>query len=80
MLSAFLRYQFRIKLHYVVYMFKDEHTYSAHLLLLLFSIKLLFILYIYVCMYFFMLLYWRLMMMSVGGNNGDRPGQLDVSK
>ena len=24
--SAFLRYQFQIKLHSIVYMFKDEHT------------------------------------------------------
>ncbi len=75
--SAFLRYQFQIKVYSIVYMFIFEHTLYAHLLLLLFSIELLF---------YSVLL--RVAVLTIDDddddecrcNSGDRIGQLDMSK
>jgi hypothetical protein len=74
--SAFLRYQFQIKVYSIVYMFIFEHTLYAHLLLLLFSIELL-----------FYSAFLRVAVLTIDDdddecrcNSGDRIGQLDVSK
>jgi hypothetical protein len=67
------------KLNYTLYsLYVQRWTYIYSALTCYFCCSLLNC--VFFSIYFLMLLYWRLIMMGVGGSSGNRLGQLDVSK